>query len=40
MSDASLLPLNRTPLEQALAQVSMEKAALPNVLRRMISPDT
>ena len=40
MSDASLLPLNSTPLEQALAQVSMEKAALPNVLRRMISPDT
>ena len=40
MSDASLLPLNRTPLEQALAQVSMEKVALPNVLRRMISPDT
>lgn len=40
MSDASLLPSNRTPLEQALAQVSMEKAALPNVLRRMISPDT
>jgi len=40
MSDASLLPLNRTPLEQALAQVSMEKAAMPNVLRRMISPDT
>ena len=40
MSDASLLPSNRTPLEQALAQVSMEKPALPDVLRRMISPDT
>lgn len=40
MSDASLLPSNRTPLEQALAQVSMEKPDLPNVLRRMISPDT
>lgn len=40
MSDASLLPSNRTPLEQALAQVSMEKPALPNVLRRMNSPDT
>ncbi|WP_339428877.1 phage tail protein I [Pseudomonas taetrolens] len=40
MSDASLLPSNRTSLEQALAQVSMEKPALPNVLRRMISPDT
>ena len=40
MSDASLLPSNRTPLEQALAQVSMEKPTLPNVLRRMISPDT
>lgn len=40
MSDASLLPSNRTPLEQALAQVSMEKPALPNVLRRMISADT
>ena len=40
MSDASLLPSNRTPLEQALAQVSMEKPDLPNVLRRMISPAT
>ena len=40
MSDASLLPSNRTPLEQALAQVSMEKLDLPNVLRRMISPAT
>ena len=40
MSEASLLPSNRTPLEQALAQVSMEKPTLPNVLRRMISPDT
>ncbi|MQT65419.1 phage tail protein I [Pseudomonas sp. FSL R10-0056] len=40
MSDASLLPPNRTTLEQALALVSMEKASLPNVLRRMISPDT
>ncbi len=40
MSDASLLPSNRTPLEQALALVSMEKPELPNVLRRMISPDT
>ena len=40
MSDASLLPSNRTPLEQALAQVSMEETDLPNVLRRMISPDT
>ena len=40
MSDASLLPSNRTPLEQALAQVSMEKPDLPNVLRRMISPET
>ena len=40
MSDASLLPSNRTPLEQALAQVSMEKPTLPNVLRRMISADT
>ena len=40
MSDASLLPSNRTPLEQALAQVSMEKPALPDVLRRMIRPDT
>lgn len=40
MSDASLLPSNRTPLEQALAQVSMEKPALPDVLRRMISPAT
>ena len=39
MSDASLLPSNRTPLEQALALVSMEKPELPNVLRRMISPD-
>lgn len=40
MSEASLLPSNRTPLEQALALVSMEKPDLPNVLRRMISPDT
>ena len=40
MSDASLLPSNRTPLEPALAQVSMEKPDLPNVLRRMISPAT
>ena len=40
MSDASLLPSNRTPLEQALAQVSMENPALPDVLRRMISPAT
>ena len=40
MSDASLLPSNRTPLEQGLAQVSMEKPDLPNVLRRMISPAT
>lgn len=40
MSDASLLPSNRTPLEQALAKVSMEKPDLPNVLRRMISPAT
>ena len=40
MSEASLLPSNRTPLEQALAQVSMEKPELPNVLRRMISADT
>ena len=40
MSEASLLPSNRTLLEQALAQVSMEKPTLPNVLRRMISPDT
>ena len=40
MSDASLLPSNRTPLEQALALVSMEKPDLPNVLRRMISPAT
>ena len=39
MSEASLLPSNRTPLEQALALVSMEKPELPNVLRRMISPD-
>ena len=40
MSDASLLPSNRTPLEQALAQVSMERPDLPDVLRRMISPAT
>lgn len=40
MSDASLLPSNRTPLEQALAQVSMERPDLPNVLRRMMSPAT
>ena len=40
MSEASLLPSNRTPLEQALAQVSMENPALPDVLRRMISPAT
>ena len=40
MSEASLLPSNRTLLEQALAQVSMEKPDLPNVLRRMISPAT
>lgn len=40
MNDASLLPSNRTPLEQALARVSMENPDLPNVLRRMISADT
>lgn len=40
MSDASLLPSNRTPLEQALAQVTLENPDLPNVLRDMISPDT
>ena len=40
MSEASLLPSNRTPLEQALAQVSMENPALPDVLSRMISPAT
>ena len=40
MSEASLLPSNRTLLEQALAQVSMEKPDLPNALRRMISPAT
>ena len=40
MSDSSLLPSNRTPLEQALAQVSMERPDLPDVLRRMISPAT
>lgn len=40
MSEASLLPSNRTPLEQALALVSMEKPALPDVLRRMNSPET
>lgn len=40
MSDASLLPSNRTTLEQALALVSMENPDLPNVLRRMNSPDT
>lgn len=40
MSEASLLPSNRTPLEQALALVSMEKPDLPNVLRHMISPAT
>lgn len=39
MSDASLLPSNRTPLEQALAQVSMGNPDLANVLRDMISPD-
>jgi len=39
MSEASLLPSNRTQLEQALAQVSMESPTLPNVLRDMISPD-
>ncbi|WP_030128508.1 phage tail protein I [Pseudomonas sp. QTF5] len=40
MSDASLLPSNRTPLEQALAQVSLGNPDLANVLRDMISPDT
>ena len=40
MSEASLLPSNRTPLEQALAQVTLESPDLPNVLRQMISPDT
>lgn len=40
MSDSSLLPSNRTPLEQALAQLSTGDAQLANVLRHMHSVDT
>ena len=40
MSDTSLLPSNRTPLEQALAQLSSGDLSLANVLRHMHSVDT
>lgn len=40
MSDSSLLPSNRTPLEQALAQLSTGDAQLANVLRHMHSVET
>ncbi|MBW0238696.1 phage tail protein I [Pseudomonas sp. D1HM] len=40
MSDSSLLPSNRTPLEQALAQLSTGDFALANVLRQMHSVDS
>lgn len=40
MSDFSLLPSNRTPLEQALAQLSTGDFALPDVLRQMHSVDS
>ena len=40
MSDSSLLPLNRSPLEQALAQLSEGDLALADVLRRMHSVDS
>lgn len=39
MSDSSLLPSNRTPLEQALAQLSTGDFALADVLRQMHSVD-
>lgn len=37
MSDSSLLPFNRTPLETALAQLSTGNVELANVLRQMHS---
>lgn len=40
MSDSSLLPSNRTPLEQALAQLSTGDFALADVLRQMHSVDS
>ncbi|MES2869211.1 MAG: phage tail protein I [Pseudomonadota bacterium] len=40
MSDSSLLPSNRTPLEQALAQLSTGDLGLANVLRQMHLIDT
>ncbi|HDS1705442.1 phage tail protein I [Pseudomonas putida] len=40
MSDTSLLPINRTALEDALAQVGLESADLANVLRSMKRPET
>ncbi|VVO49799.1 hypothetical protein PS862_00252 [Pseudomonas fluorescens] len=39
MNDASLLPSNRTLLEQALAQVGLEHPALADVLRDTKSPE-
>ncbi|MDQ0124264.1 phage tail P2-like protein [Pseudomonas lini] len=39
MNDASLLPSNRTPLEQALAQVGLENPGLADVLRDTKSPE-